>query len=110
MARKRKKVYIAAPYTRPDPCVNVHAVIGAANRLMDAGVVPFVPHLCHLWHTVTPRPYADWTAWDLEWIAACNALLRLPGESPGADAEVAEAVRLGIPVFYTEEGLLAWAA
>ena len=36
---------------------------------------------------------------ELPWVAVADALLRLPGESVGADIEVGEARRLGIPVF-----------
>jgi hypothetical protein len=36
---------------------------------------------------------------DLIWLPACDAVLRLPGESNGADIEVKEAQRLGLPVF-----------
>jgi len=32
--------------------------------------------------------------------------MRLPGESPGADREVALAAELGIPVFYSVEELV----
>lgn len=46
---------------------------------------------------------------DFAWIAVCAALLRLPGESKGADMEVAEAKRLGIPVFDSIKALLACA-
>lgn len=36
----------------------------------------------------------------------CDALLRLPGESAGADLEAAQAGGLGIPVFRSVEELL----
>jgi len=38
---------------------------------------------------------------DLPWLGAADAVLRLPGESLGAEIEVAEARQLGIPVFTT---------
>lgn len=102
----RKKVYVAGPYTKGDSCINTHNAIVAGNQLWDAGYTPFIPHLCHLWHCVTPRPYALWLEYDFEFLSACDILLRLPGESNGADAEVAEANRLGIPVFYGIDALL----
>ena len=105
-----KKVYIAGPYSKPDPCVNTRAAILAGERAWAAGFVPFVPHLTHLWHTVSPRPYEDWLAYDLHWLRCCDAVWRLPGESGGADEEVAEAARLGIPVFLSFEALAAWRA
>lgn len=52
--------------------------------------------------------HADWLKIDFEYIYRCDALLRLPGESVGADAEVAEAMRIGIPVFGSIDDLIAW--
>ena len=47
-----------------------------------------------------PRPYEDWIKLDLEWIKACDYLLRLSGESKGADQEVEFALDNGLSVFY----------
>lgn len=104
------KVYVAGPYTKPDQCENTHAAIMAGNRIFDAGHIPFVPHLTHLWHTVTPRPHGDWLKMDLAFLACCDVVLRLPGESSGADIEVAEAVRLGIPVYFGLDNLMEFLA
>lgn len=98
-----KKIYVAGPYSQPDPCANTHRAIAEGNRLMDAGHAPFVPHLTHLWHTVTPRPYLDWTRLDNAFLPHCDAWVRLPGHSPGADAEVRLAQSLGIPVFWSTQ-------
>ncbi len=38
---------------------------------------------------------------DKAWIAHMDALLRLPGESQGADIEEETARALGLPVFYS---------
>jgi len=45
------------------------------------------------------RPYEFWLELDNQFIPCCEAVLRLPGESNGADKEVALAKKLGIPVF-----------
>lgn len=102
-------VYVAGPYTTPDPCENTHLAIAAANRISDV-CWPLIPHLSHFWHTMTPRPYTFWTALDFVLLERCDALLRLPGESPGADAEVEFAETYGIPVFHDEEALREWLA
>lgn len=93
------RIYIAGPYTKPDPCINVNIAIDAANKVMDLGHEPFVPHLSHFWHTMTPRPYSDWMRHDLAFLPTCGALIRLPGESPGADIEVQIANELGMHVY-----------
>ena len=96
-------IYISAPYTKGDVAVNVNRVIHIANRIMDMGHIPYVPHLTHFWHIITPRPYHDWMQIDLALLGRCDALLRLDGESHGADLEVAAAQKLGIPIYYSWE-------
>lgn len=99
-------IYVAGPYTKPDPCVNTHKAIQVGNELIELGFVPFVPHLTHLWHTITPRSYHYWLDYDREWLKKCDALLRLPGESAGAVTEVALARELCLPVFLSIDELL----
>ena len=98
------KVYVAAPYTS-DPLANTHEAIAAADRLLQLGYVPFVPHLSHFWDELHPHPYADWLAWCLEWVKVCDAVLRLPGESEGADTEIELAYGLDVPVYHSIESL-----
>jgi hypothetical protein len=43
-------------------------------------------------------PWADYLAWDLEWLAVCDALLYL-ASSPGADLELRWAQDLGKVIF-----------
>ena len=94
------RAYIAGPYTKGDVAMNVRNAVQAANEVLDAGHTPFVPHLNHLWHLITPRPYQDWMRLDLKWLKVCDVMIRLPGESAGAeDREVAVARRIHIPVF-----------
>lgn len=102
------KVYIASPYTLGDVAVNVKNQMDAADLLMNAGLAPFVPLYSHFQHMAHPRPYQDWIKLDNEWVLACDAVLRLPGESTGADDEVVLASENQIPVFYTIETLLEW--
>ena len=102
------RVYVAGPYSKGVVAENVREAIRWADHLLRCGFTPFVPHLTHLWELVSPKPYEEWLAYDFEWLVMCNAVLRLSGESPGADREVAEAERLGIPVFYTVTDLMVW--
>lgn len=103
---RKPLVYIAGPYTHPDPVTNTQAAIHAANRMHAGGAMtPLVPHLSMLWHMATPRPVEHWYAYDLELLDHCDALLRIPGESSGADLEVEHAHQQGIPVFYSQRAL-----
>ena len=96
--KRPPRIYIAGPYTRGGQATHVRNALLTADCLFNRGAVPFVPHLSHFWDMLTPHPYDAWTEYDLEWLRACDALFRLPGESAGADREEAEAVRLGLPV------------
>lgn len=99
------KVYIASPYTKGDVAVNVKAQLDCADDLMSFGYAPFAPLYSHFQHMAHPRPYEDWIKLDLEWVKVCDCLLRLPGDSTGADGEVQFAEELGIPVFYSVKDL-----
>jgi len=99
-------VYVAGKYSNGNPMHNIREALRAADRLLDAGLVPFVPHLTGVWDMVSARAYESWLAYDLQWVARCDCVLRMPGKSAGADREVACAERLGLPVFYSTDGLL----
>lgn len=99
------RVYIASPYTNGDVTDNVARHIACADALMDLGYSPYVPLLCHFHHTVFPRPYEDWFNHVTQWIGHCDALIRLPGKSPGADKEMEIARKLNIPVYLSIEDL-----
>lgn len=94
-----KYIYIAGPYTHPDPVVNTRRAIEAGEILRSMGFVPFIPHLTHLWHLVKPHSIDYWYDFDIEWLKRCDGLIRLPGESVGADKEVEIARIMGIPIF-----------
>lgn len=115
----RPVVYIASPYTRGDPAMNTNFQCKIWDRLMTDGKVwPVAPLWSHFQHTVRPRKYEDWVAYDIALISRYDACLRLNAELPelgyseskssGADNEVKEFQRLGKPVFYSVEELYRW--
>jgi len=95
------KVYVAGPYTKGDVAINVHNAFKIANDLADMGCAPFIPHYTHFWHLLFPRPYDFWLKLDEQFLYCCDAVLRLPGESNGADKETKIAEDKGIPVFHS---------
>jgi len=101
-----KRVYIAGRYSGGDVARNVRVAMKAADLLIQMGFAPYVPHLSHFLHMMAPHDYEVWMAIGLAWLRQCDAVLRLPGESPGADREVEVARILEIPVFHSVEELV----
>jgi hypothetical protein len=101
--RKFRYIYVAGPYSNGDTGANVREAILAAEKLVKAEYTPYIPHLSHFWHIIAPHDYEFWLDYDLNWLAKCDAVLRLPGVSSGADREMEYAKNIGIPVFYSIE-------
>lgn len=124
----RLRVYIAGPISKGDLAHNVNQGTAAFVALAKAGLAPWCPHWsvyakpCAWMHfgdgvrvecvaTVEGSPdmtHADWMGIDLPWVAVAHAVLRLPGESAGADAEVRVAQEYGVPVFHSVADVVAW--
>lgn len=123
------RVYIAGPISKGDLLHNVNQATAAFVELARAGFAPFCPHWSvyskpaeegltgwgrisvFCWATVQGNDqmsHSDWLNVDLPWVEVSDAVLRLPGESTGADREVARASEMGIPVFHSVADLIAW--
>jgi len=103
------KVFLSGPYTGDgDPTTaieNTHRMMGEAVRLIDDGYAVFNPLMAHFY---TGRhgahiTYEQWMAQDLAFVPCCDVLLRLGGESAGADREVKVARDHNIPVVYSAD-------
>ena len=106
----RPLVYVAGPYTNPDPVENTHKAVKAAELIQATGLVTaFVPHLNLFWHAIVPHDNDYWYDYDLAFLARCDALLRIPGDSVGADNEIEFARHKMIDVFDDVDKLLDWA-
>lgn len=108
--KRMTRIYVAGPMlTSGNPYVNVRDGLRVGTTLMKRGYYPFIPHLTAVWEIAASEDFAyeDWLRLDFESVGMADALLRLPGDSRGADREVAEAKRLGIPVYYSIETLMA---
>ncbi len=95
----KKKIYIAGPYTKGDVAINVKKAMDAANDIIEMGHYPFCPHLTHFLHMNNDQHYEKWLEIDAAFVRNCDAVLRIEGESNGADEEVKLARSLGIPIF-----------
>lgn len=106
-----KLVYVAGPYTTPDPVANTRKSILLADAMYmesDGELVPVIPHLSLVCDLVAPHSWEHWLAYDFKILSRCDCMLRIPGESPGADAEAEFAEMNGIPVFDSIVAIQVW--
>ena len=94
------RIFISGPYTLGDVAVNVKKAMDLANVLIDNGYAPFCPHLTHFLHMNNPQPYEKWLELDNSFLLVCDALIRIPGDSNGADKEMELAKSKNIPIFH----------
>ncbi len=123
----RKRIYVAGPLTKGGLAENVNRATAAFVALAKAGFAPMCPHWsvysksCGEWTENSVKcigtalgndqmSHADWMGVDLPWVAVSDAVLRLPGESAGADLETAHAAEHGVPVLHSVEAVVAWFA
>jgi hypothetical protein len=85
---------------------NIRNGITAADWLLALGHAPFVPHLTHFWNLMSPQTWETWLRLDEAWLLVCDCLVRLPGESNGADREVLFCQEHEIPVYIGMEALM----
>ena len=95
------RIYIAAPFSTGDVTTNIRNAILAGDKLLEMGHIPYIPHLSHFWHYISPKPWDVWLEIDKNWLDICDAVLRLPGESKGADMEVELAKKLCLFIYYS---------
>lgn len=100
----QKRVYVAGPYTHGKWENNIRKVIEAGQKLYEAGHYPLLPHT----HTYPWSLFYDnqWIEIDLVWLEVCDAIIRLPGKSNGADTEVEYAKENGIKVYHSVDHFL----
>lgn len=104
-----RRIYVSGPLTTGNGSTakNVTTALQTASELLTLGYAPYVPHLTHFWDMICPRENPrDWLCLDAVWLHFCEALLRLPGKSHGADIEVEIAKENGLPVYYEMATLL----
>ena len=108
---RKPLIYVAGPYRKPCPVVNTHKAIRTAQRIRDElQVAVLIPHLSFAEDMVQPREPEYWLAVTMDQLRCCDAVFRIAGGSEGSDAEEAEAIMLGIPVFRDVSALAEWCA
>lgn len=94
--QKRPKVYIAGPITKGDRDHNLKQFMEAHVKLMRAGFAVFNPGLTMLLDGEKEFTHEEWLECCLPWVECADAIVRLPGESVGADAEIEHAKKVGV--------------
>src|SRR3954463_14934759 len=102
------RVYVAGPITKGVVMHNIYNAIKIGDQLLALGFAPFIPHVTCLWDIVSPHSYEDWCKRDDEWLKQCQVILRMEGESKGADAECSLGRSSGIPIVYSVAELVKW--
>jgi len=107
-------IYLACPYTHPDPAVRQHRFREACRSsaaLIRAGHVVFCP-IVHSHPLVEFDLPTDWQSWeriDREFLRRCDEIVVLMLEgwetSAGVRAELAFAAEVGLPVHFLESDL-----
>lgn len=107
----RPWVYISGPMTR-QPYIGPRDAMAFATRAWRAGWHPILPQLCSLWEMSAGPLDPDsvdgvtgWLEYDFSLLTRCNAIVRLPGVSSGADREIALASALNLKILTMDEVL-----
>ena len=105
----RVVVYVAGPIGEDAGRLGrAFAAMHVEADLVARGFAPILPHHYVVTDALHPTPRAALLEVGLALLRKSDAMYRLIGVSPGADAEEVEARRLGIPCFRNLESLLDW--
>jgi hypothetical protein len=107
--QRRTRIYCAGPMTGSgNPYANLYRGLEAGAVLLDKGYAPYIPHLTAILEMAKgARTRAVWLELDRAFLLTCDALLRLRGESPGAEKEVIWAREAKMEVYYSLDSLIA---
>lgn len=125
MNLRKYLIFISGPLTQGNTAENIANAHNAAIELIKAGFPVIVPHDTALWGNymldvgenrkafVTEKDvqgiaYETWMQICFTQVTRSDAVLRLPGYSPGGDREVKLAESKGIHVFHSVEQVVAY--
>lgn len=105
---KKEMIYIAGPYSSPDPQIveeNVKKAIGIGLAIFKKGHIPFIPHLNYLADIYAkeqgiPMTYDDFMNWDDPFRAMCDSLYYID-MSYGTDIEREKSWDEGKRIYYS---------
>jgi len=113
LGRMMPLLYIAGPYSSPDPIHGVEQNVSRASAIAleawRAGWAVICPHKnTYPFHHCADIPESVWLAGDIAMLVKCDAILMIPGwfHSAGARGEYEFALANGLGVFdYSDIGV-----
>lgn len=103
-------LYIAGPYSDPDPIHGVEQNVSRASAIAleawRAGWAVICPHKnTYPFHHALDIPESTWLEGDIEMMLKCDAVMMIPGwdRSAGATNKMQTALFAGLLVLYYEE-------
>lgn len=100
--KKIEYLYLAGPISTGQLIQNVREMCYYADMLMNYKLAPYNPASSHTQDLILPRSYSDWLKYDFKMLTKMGLLLRMPGDSKGADMEIIWAKQHGIPIIILE--------
>jgi len=109
----RAWLYLSGPMAK-QPYIGPRDAMALGTRLWRAGWHPVIPQLNALWEMsagpldpVSADGVCGWIEYDMSLLSKCQAIVRLPGVSSGADREtaVAQDPSVGILLLSIEDAL-----
>lgn len=100
-----KLIYLSGPITKGNRNQHFYRSCEAQRVLMAAGYAVVNPMLSIVMPSAwqADMPHEQWLKMDLAIIERCDMIVRLPGESIGADMETDHAILRGLPVVLIDE-------
>ena len=110
---RRVTCYVAGPYSAPQIITSLdHMRVGmqVCYDLLKKGFSPFCPWHDFLFSFMGPVTIQEYYEYSISQLRRQESMLVLPNweTSKGTNAEIQEAERLGIPIFFTVKDLVEW--
>lgn len=104
--KDRPIVYISGPITKGNKNHNIFQAMEAHQRLLLLRFSVIDPMPSMLYPFNNEIEHQAWLENDLPHVRVASAVLRLPGESLGAEMECLYAEQCGVPIYHSIEELL----
>lgn len=104
----RPKIYISGPVSKGNMFANFTEFGEYFHKLVGLGFAPRNPGESMLMPGNQQIPWRTWVDIDIPWVAVSDVVMRIPGDSVGADEECEVAAHHGIPVIHRYHDLKAW--